>query len=908
LSTIRLVPPFVLLACLTAHAEPQIVIDYGFDTPGDAQGWQAGGHIADLTVSDGCLRGRVVDWDPILLAPPVDFATTPSQVIEITMSHSDGGLGQVFFTNTLETQYGGFSPDKCVNFDLQPGAEPRTYRIRPFWQAEGRVIRLRLDLPGSGTFAIDDIRVVDEGAGEPVDPHWSFADGPAGWRAEDGVVQASGGALRFAATVAGGMLWAPAVRVAADANPFVSVRMAVSEGTRGVIHFASSEMNGRGSVAFDLRPDGKVHTYNVEACADALWRGEILALGLEPVESAGVSARVESVSVGEAPAGPLELQVVSCGLEDVINRAGEECLLTAGLANVGGEAARGVTARLLLPEGVRAIGGDTRELSTVEFGFPAHAEWTVRAGAPVEAKAKLEVLTGGKVVASREMALSFTRKLATAPADHVPPPVRIATPYKVGVYYFPGWESRTKWSPIERFPERKPILGWYDESLPEIADWQIKWAVEHGISFFVVDWYWSQGARSLEHWLHNAYAKSRYREQLQFCLLWANHNAEGTSSLEDCLAVTQYWIDNYFKRPEYVRVDGKPVMVIFSTYRLRQDLGSEGVRKAFDAVDALCQKNGIPGIYMVACAGSSKSEIELLRDEGYDALSGYNYAGLNANGKRAAPYETLIGGYKDLWNEAADADILPEIPVLSGGWDSRPWHGAQALVRTGRTPELFERHCRDAKAFLDARVKDPEKRMCIVEAWNEWGEGSYIGPHREFGFGYLDAIRRVFTDAPERHVDLTPKDVGLGPYDLPRLETRNAWDFDDSTDQGWGSTMALEKPVVVDGALHLVTTGTDPALFGPPTAVRAATSRYVEVRMRADRADVGQLFFATSTGGASEARSVRFHFAGDGEYHVYRLDMGALAAWRGLVTSLRLDVGNAAGITLDIDWIRVVEG
>ena len=30
-------------------------------------------------------------------------------------------------------------------------------------------------------------------------------------------------------------------------------------------------------------------------------------------------------------------------------------------------------------------------------------------------------------------------------------------------------------------------------------DWQIKWAVEHGISFFAFDWYWDRGRRQLEH-------------------------------------------------------------------------------------------------------------------------------------------------------------------------------------------------------------------------------------------------------------------------------------------------------------------------------------------------------------------------------------------------------------------------
>ena len=30
---------------------------------------------------------------------------------------------------------------------------------------------------------------------------------------------------------------------------------------------------------------------------------------------------------------------------------------------------------------------------------------------------------------------------------------------------------------------------------------------------------------------------------------------------------------------------------------------------------------------------------------------------------------------------------------------------------------------------------------------------------------YLDAVREVFSDAPKDHVDLLPKDVGMGPYD-----------------------------------------------------------------------------------------------------------------------------------------------
>ena len=36
-----------------------------------------------------------------------------------------------------------------------------------------------------------------------------------------------------------------------------------------------------------------------------------------------------------------------------------------------------------------------------------------------------------------------------------------------------------------------------------------------------------------------------------------------------------------------------------------------------------------------------------------------------------------------------------------------------------------------------------------------------IEPHREWGFGYLDAVRDVFGASRGRHRDLTPGDLGL---------------------------------------------------------------------------------------------------------------------------------------------------
>ena len=67
----------------------------------------------------------------------------------------------------------------------------------------------------------------------------------------------------------------------------------------------------------------------------------------------------------------------------------------------------------------------------------------------------------------------------------------------------------------------------------------------------------------------------------------------------------------------------------------------------------------------------------------------------------------------------------------------------------------------------------------LVGPINEWGEGSYIEPNAEFGFGMYEAIRNTFGIKPAEGwpVNFTPKDVGLGPYPalpIPKVEDSNA--------------------------------------------------------------------------------------------------------------------------------------
>ena len=191
---------------------------------------------------------------------------------------------------------------------------------------------------------------------------------------------------------------------------------------------------------------------------------------------------------------------------------------------------------------------------------------------------------------------------------YVPEPQPAKSDVEITAIYYPGTEQMSEWDIIAATcPERKPLLGWFDEGNPEAIDWQIKWAVEHGITSFCVDWYWNKGYRRLEHWL-KGYYRARYRKYLKWFMMYANHNQPGSHSTEDQVAVTEYWIENYFKTPEYYTIDGKPAVCIWDAEKLDRDFideaaakgeklkPGEGIKRAFAISERMVREAGLPGI------------------------------------------------------------------------------------------------------------------------------------------------------------------------------------------------------------------------------------------------------------------------------------------------------------------------
>jgi hypothetical protein len=324
------------------------------------------------------------------------------------------------------------------------------------------------------------------------------------------------------------------------------------------------------------------------------------------------------------------------------------------------------------------------------------------------------------------------------------------------------------WNQVLKNPERTPTLGFYDQSNPEVADWETKWAVEHGISFFVYCWYRASKGERVETKFSSAIEallKSRFVNKFKFCIMWENQQRDpatwgrsGVSSEADLLKnLVPFWMTNYFTHRSYLTIDHKPVLFVYDAHQLAQDLGGVSkVPQAFEAMRQACRRAGFSGLYLLAeYRGLDPNELRFRKDLGFDYTFAYCWP--IHDPPRAIPAQL------DFIRKTRDLNILPEVITVSQGWSG--WRNEGPLYKI--PPRDYESLLRQVKEIIATMPKkELGSRLLLLDNWNEWSEGHYLAPHREYGFGYLDAVRNVFSSAKEQHKDVTPAEIGLGPYDL----------------------------------------------------------------------------------------------------------------------------------------------
>jgi hypothetical protein len=336
--------------------------------------------------------------------------------------------------------------------------------------------------------------------------------------------------------------------------------------------------------------------------------------------------------------------------------------------------------------------------------------------------------------------------------------------YLLGAYYFPGWSNNQRgsnftqpWNLIRPYPEREPLLGWYNDSDPTILRQQANQMRRGGLHYVVFDSYWDGQGAFLEQSLR-AYRSIWQTGDPQYALLWANHYP-WKDGRANATRMIDRWIAQYLNHAGYLRIDGRPVLYVFSVEDYEKNAKEMGLANAAALTKLLndrMKSAGLPELYLIggtpALAHWSRG---VAVTAGFQALSAYNYhIGYSGEAQTASAlasnFSQLAANYAQNWNWLARNTSLTYVVPMSTGWDKTPWLDrakGETTYKGIASPAEFEQHLRAGKAIMDANTTRT-RRMGIVCCWNEFGEGSYLEPTKQRGTQVLDAVRKVYFPAP----------------------------------------------------------------------------------------------------------------------------------------------------------------
>ncbi|MBQ7547280.1 MAG: glycoside hydrolase family 99-like domain-containing protein [Clostridia bacterium] len=316
---------------------------------------------------------------------------------------------------------------------------------------------------------------------------------------------------------------------------------------------------------------------------------------------------------------------------------------------------------------------------------------------------------------------------------------------------------------------RKPLWGTVDEADPKVMEMQIREAVRHGVNVFIYDWYWYDRRPFLEQCLDEGFLGAANNTDMQFYLMWANHDAGytwdkrqtqldeiiwlGTQPREEFDRICRRVIDLYFKRPNYYKINGCPVFMIYEMSNLVRGLGGiDKTREALDAFRTLTKEAGFPDLHLQLTiysehavnvsgvdSGRTGSTKDLVRMLGADSVTHYQFCHfVNCDNG----YLHALDELEKEWARIRSEYSVPYYPHVSIGWDNNPRHRFLTLpILTNNTPENFRKGLQMAKEYADRYNDVP---LVTINSWNEWTEMSYLEPDDVYGYGYLEAVRDVF--------------------------------------------------------------------------------------------------------------------------------------------------------------------
>ena len=489
--------------------------------------------------------------------------------------------------------------------------------------------------------------------------------------------------------------------------------------------------------------------------------------------------------------------------------------------------------------------------------------------------------------------------------DYVPVPVKPAgeEKYNVGINVCSLWVEGNHygWETISRFDE--PILGYYTEGIPETADWEIKYMVEHGIDFQAFCWYSFNRAPVKEHELHShldyGFKNAEYSNMMKYALLLELTNK--AIDLESWEKFTvPYITEHYFKDPRYMSIENKAVVCAFQLGSLLKPtaMGSaDNVKKALDLLEQAAIDCGYDGMIFMSCAsGITKAEEAAM---GVDVSYNYHF------GTDGSRYDTNTTA--NIYQ--AKDKATHTVPTASVGFQSVGWLDARYPLMNTKDYAKLNKWVADE--FLPTFADEDENwksNTVMLSTWNEFGEGTYINPTKNNGgFGYLDGVREAYTDEKaDESINTVPTDEQkrrinrMYPsykqmlmhkgYVSKTAEKEIIFEVDGTTNTAIKASQMKDVKQDKNG-IGGIASGNDPRfvleMFGDKVKTKNVSA--IRVTLKVPKGSTVELYFKTSEDNNYNQNKWLTAEATEDGYSTITFNVSSHNSWAGLLTGLFVD-------------------
>lgn len=334
---------------------------------------------------------------------------------------------------------------------------------------------------------------------------------------------------------------------------------------------------------------------------------------------------------------------------------------------------------------------------------------------------------------------------------------------------FTEWSNTSKAVPqfIGHYQPHIPIdVGYYNLNDNFIMQRQIELAKQYGVYGFSFYYYWFSGEKLMEKPLERFLQDKSLN--IPFFLFWANEdwtmlwdNGKDREVLhkQELLKNDEAKFMNdilpYMKDDRYIKIDNKPLLIIYNPHNYQFERFIEFNNK----IRQIAKEHGFKDLYIMTTTcraddSDCKSYKEFVQTYRLDSLLEFFPQGIFMHDmKQLKPtimnkkfkgqcldMHDFITNKKYIYNSS-----LNLFKCAFPHWDNtsrKCYNGADIYQNT---PNDYKTWLKDIINWTKNNYKVDEQ-FVFINAWNEWAEGAHLEPDKKYGYAYLQATKEALEE------------------------------------------------------------------------------------------------------------------------------------------------------------------